>query len=132
MAVKWLDEPQAHDYDAAATYLSMLAEKATVDKTVAALKSAVPTYQAAKDILRAARLVLLPKSNAHVRADLAKISNGKKLSPILLVRGSEVLSAYVPGPRGPVFMTLIERSFGKAVTTRTWDTVQKIARAGAG
>lgn len=42
MAVKWLDEPEAHDYDAAATYLSMLAKKDAVDKTVAALKAARP------------------------------------------------------------------------------------------
>jgi hypothetical protein len=90
MAVKWLDEPEAHDYDAAATYLSMLAEKDAVDKTVAALKTAKPVYQKAKDILRAAGLSLLPESNPHVRADLGKISDGKKLSPILLVRGSAV------------------------------------------
>lgn len=90
MAVKWMDEPEAHDYDAAAAYLSMLAEKDAVDKTVAALKSAGPVTQEAKDILRAARLALLPENNAHVRADLAKISDGKKLSPILLVRGSAV------------------------------------------
>jgi hypothetical protein len=90
MAVKWLDEPEAHDYDAAAAYLSMLAEKDTVDKTVAALKAAQPVSQKAKDILRAAELRLLPEANAHVRADLGKISDGKKLSPILLVRGSAV------------------------------------------
>lgn len=93
MAVKWLDEPQAHDYDAAAAYLSMLAEKDAVDKTVAALKSGVPgvpAYQKAKDILRAAALALLPEGNTHVRADLAKIRDGKKISPILLVRGSAV------------------------------------------
>src|ERR1700722_14959990 len=90
MAVKWLDEPEAHDYDAAAAYLSMLAEKDAVDKTVAALKSAVTVTQKAKDILRAAALALLPESNGHVRADLSKISDGKKLSPILLVRGSAV------------------------------------------
>jgi uncharacterized protein (DUF1697 family) len=47
---------------------------------------------------------------------------------ILAMRGSEVLSAYVPGPQGPVFMTLIEKTFGKEVTTRTWETVQKVAR----
>ncbi len=47
---------------------------------------------------------------------------------ILRVAGGEVLSAYVPGPRGPVFMTLIERTFGKEVTTRTWDTVARVAR----
>jgi hypothetical protein len=90
MAVKWLDEPEAHDYDAAAVYLSMLAEKDAVDKTVAALKTAKPVYQKAKDILRAAGLALLAGSNTHVRADLGKISDGKKLSPILLVRGSAV------------------------------------------
>lgn len=40
---------------------------------------------------------------------------------------TEVYSAYVPGPKGPVFMTLLERTFGKDVTTRTWDTVIKVA-----
>jgi len=90
MAVKWLDEPEDHDYDAAAAYLSMLAEKDAVDKTVAALKAVKPVYQKAKDILRAAELALLPENNAHVRSDLSKISDGKKLSPILLVRGSAV------------------------------------------
>jgi hypothetical protein len=90
MAVKWLAEPEAHDYDAAADYLSMLAETDAVDKTVAALKAAAPVFQKAKDILRAAGLKLLPETNVHVRSDLAKISDGKKLSPILLVRGSAV------------------------------------------
>ena len=85
MAVKWLDEPEAHDYDAA--YLSMLADNDAVDKTVAALKAAKPVYQKAKDILRAAGLKLLPETNTHVRLDLAKISDGTKLS---LVRGSAV------------------------------------------
>lgn len=47
---------------------------------------------------------------------------------ILSVGESEVLSAYVPGPKGPVFMTLIEKTFGKEVTTRAWETVQKVAR----
>ena len=47
---------------------------------------------------------------------------------ILAVRGSEIFSAYLPTPKGPVFMTLIEKTFGKDQTTRTWDTVAKIAR----
>jgi uncharacterized protein (DUF1697 family) len=46
---------------------------------------------------------------------------------ILLVRGGEALGAYVRTPRGPVFMSLIEKTFGKDVTTRTWDTVRKVA-----
>lgn len=44
-------------------------------------------HRKAKDILRAARLVLLPEDNAHVTSDLTKIKEGKKLSPILMVRG---------------------------------------------
>lgn len=47
---------------------------------------------------------------------------------ILALRGSEIFSAYLPTPKGPVFMTLIEKTFGKDQTTRTWDTVAKIAR----
>lgn len=47
---------------------------------------------------------------------------------ILEVRGREVLSVYLPTPKGPVFMTLIEKTFGKDVTTRTWDTVKKVTR----
>ena len=48
---------------------------------------------------------------------------------ILAMEGGEVFSAYVPGPRGPVFMALIEKTFGTGVTTRTWDTVRKCAAA---
>ena len=48
---------------------------------------------------------------------------------ILSLQGRELFSAYVPGPKGPVFMTLIERTFGKDVTTRTWDTLRKVCAA---
>jgi uncharacterized protein (DUF1697 family) len=47
---------------------------------------------------------------------------------ILALTESEVFSAYVPSPRGPVFMALIEKTFGQALTTRTLDTVTKCAR----
>lgn len=48
---------------------------------------------------------------------------------ILALAGTEVLTAYVPSPKGPVFMTLLERTFGPDITTRTLDTVAKCARA---
>jgi uncharacterized protein (DUF1697 family) len=48
---------------------------------------------------------------------------------ILEVSGSEILAAYVPGSKGPVFMSLLERTFGKNITTRTLDTVRKCAVA---
>ena len=47
----------------------------------------------------------------------------------MLVKERAVFSAYVPSPKGPVFMTLIEKTFGKTVTTRTWETVGKIVKA---
>ena len=47
---------------------------------------------------------------------------------ILSLQGSEVFSAYVRSPKGPVFMTLIEKTFGKEQTTRTWETVAKVAQ----
>jgi uncharacterized protein (DUF1697 family) len=46
---------------------------------------------------------------------------------MLSMRGREIFTVYVPNPRGPVFMTLIEKTFGTQVTTRTWDTVRKCA-----
>jgi uncharacterized protein (DUF1697 family) len=48
---------------------------------------------------------------------------------ILKLEGTEVFSAYVPSDKGPVFMTLLERTFGADITTRTFDTVRKCARA---
>jgi uncharacterized protein (DUF1697 family) len=48
---------------------------------------------------------------------------------ILRADEREVFSAYVPGPRGPVFMVLLEKTFGATITTRTWDTVRKCAAA---
>lgn len=50
---------------------------------------------------------------------------------ILRLRGREVFSAYFVSPKGPVFMTLIEKTLGKEATTRTWETVERIARATA-
>jgi len=47
---------------------------------------------------------------------------------ILAIKDREIFSAYLPNPKGPVFMTLIDKTFGKDVTTRTWDTVAKVAR----
>ena len=83
----WKDQPDKHDYPAAANYLSLIADAAVVDAIVAQLKKApLSTYQA-KDLLRAARLELLPVTDAHVGADLAKMIQGIKLSPVLLVRG---------------------------------------------
>ncbi|WP_433577367.1 hypothetical protein [Nocardia brasiliensis] len=87
ISVQWKAEPEEHDYPAAADYLELLAGPKVVRAVVDDLRAAPLSYKKAKDILRAARLELLPPENAHVRRDLIKINNGKSLSPILLVRG---------------------------------------------
>ena len=48
---------------------------------------------------------------------------------ILAMDGREVFTAYVPSPRGPAFMALIQKTLGEKVTTRTWDTVRKCCSA---
>jgi uncharacterized protein (DUF1697 family) len=76
----------------------------------------------------------VPKNAKRVVTFLREAPTAKLALPIssegaaiYCVRGREIYSAYVPGPKGPVFMTLIEKTYGKDVTTRTWDTVRKVA-----
>jgi hypothetical protein len=85
--VIWKEDPDEHDYPSASAYLSLLAPDAEVARVVAALQAAAVIHQKAKDILRAARLPLLPVDNPHVASDLAKIDKDKPLSPVLLVGG---------------------------------------------
>ena len=83
----WQNEPDEHDFPAAADYLSLLVPANEVGKIVEALRSAETGHRKAKDLLRAGRLGLLPADNVHVKKDLAKVAAGKRLSPVLLVRG---------------------------------------------
>jgi uncharacterized protein (DUF1697 family) len=48
---------------------------------------------------------------------------------ILKLAAAEAFTAYVPSAKGPVFMALLQRTFGADVTTRTLDTVGRCARA---
>lgn len=48
---------------------------------------------------------------------------------ILKLAHTEVFSSYVPNEKGPVFMALLERTFGKDITTRTLETVRKCSVA---
>jgi hypothetical protein len=85
--VRWLPQPEDQDYPGAADYLSLLESDDVVATIVASLMTAPIQHRKAKDILRAAGLVLLPEDNAHVASDLKKIKEDKKLSPILMVKG---------------------------------------------
>jgi hypothetical protein len=87
VAEHWQDEPEEHDFPAAADFLSLVAPAGEVAKVVDALKAAQTEHLKAKDLLRASRLSLLAADNVHVKKDLAKVAAGKRLSPVLLVRG---------------------------------------------
>ncbi len=82
-AEHWQEQPEDHDFPAAADYLSLVAPTKEVTTVVEALRSAETTHRKAKDLLRASRLPLLPAENVHVKKDLAKVKEGKRLSPVL-------------------------------------------------
>jgi hypothetical protein len=85
----WQDEPEAHDFPAAADYLSLRFPEPAAAALVNALHGAETLHRKAKDLLRASALPLLPADDAHVERDLKKVRRGERLSPVLLVRGSE-------------------------------------------
>jgi hypothetical protein len=86
-SVHWKDEPDSHDYPAAASYLALVADPATADVLISALRHAPIEHYKAKDILRASGLPALPLENVHVAKDVAKVKADTALSPVLLVRG---------------------------------------------
>jgi len=87
--IKWLNEPEAHDYPTALSYLSLIFDKKTAKAYVKELKRTAVSQFKAKDIFRASGLSLLGVSNSHVETDQKKIRRGLKLSPLLLVRDLE-------------------------------------------
>lgn len=84
----WQDEPEAQDFPAAESYLSLLLGPAAAAKVAKALrKQQTLEHFAAKDILRASGLPLLAADDSEVAADLRKVKRGEKLSPVLLAQG---------------------------------------------
>jgi hypothetical protein len=116
----WKDEPEAQDFPAAESYLSLLIGPAEAAERVEALRTEQTFRQfAAKDILRAAGLPLLGPDDSEVAADLDKVKMGKKLSPILLVYGiplwvadgyHRVCASYHLGEKTPVPCRIVART----------------------
>lgn len=71
----------------------------------------------------AKRVVTFLREPRGGKLDLPIELDGARL---LGLRGGELFTAYLPSAKGPVFMTLIQKTFGDDVTTRTWDTVKKV------
>lgn len=77
---RWNNEPTESDLQAACDYLSLCGEY-----MINGGRSALgPLHYKAKDILRAARLPLLPKKNPNVTKHLDKWQAGRKTDPVLL------------------------------------------------
>jgi len=86
--IKWLSQPEEHDYPAAKSYLSLLYDEQTANAHVDELRRAPLVGFKAKDIFRASGLSLLGISNVHVEKDQQKLQSGHELSPLLLIRDS--------------------------------------------
>lgn len=83
----WLAKPLDEDYRAARDYLTLLFQTPDVAALVRRLRAAHVVEYQAKDLLRASQTHLLDKDNPHVADQLKKIKKGKKMSPVLLVKG---------------------------------------------
>jgi hypothetical protein len=89
-----LVERAEHDYPSPASFLNLVARSARVE-VLTALLSQVPTmHHAAKDVLRAAGLPLLPHDDPEVAKDLTRLADEVALSPGLLGQRQGVL--FVP------------------------------------
>ena len=96
----------------------------TIVRPTSALRALIESdpYAAFQLPAEAKRVVTFLREPPAARPALPIERDGAR---ILATTGREVLSAYLPNPRGPAFMTLIEKTFGTGVTTRTWETVKR-------
>jgi hypothetical protein len=84
--IRWRAEPESHNYPAAESYLSLIYDRPTVTRLVRKLRRAPVSSFKSRDIFRASGLSLLGIGSRHIARDRKKIREGKKLSPLLLVR----------------------------------------------
>jgi uncharacterized protein (DUF1697 family) len=82
-------------------------------------------YQAFRLPANAKRIVTFLLEPPAAKLTLPQEIHGAR---ILAIDGNHVFSAYTPTPKGPVFMTLLDKTFGSEQTTRTWQTVSKVAK----
>lgn len=88
-SVKWMKEPEAHDWDAAVDFLSLTMDANAAKRLVLSMRQSGQRRSfKAKDILRASQLPLLPADDAHVAKAIHKAKRGEAISPILLLRGA--------------------------------------------
>ncbi len=84
--IKWLSEPENHNYPAAESYLNLIYDELKASLFVKKLRKAEIVEFKSKDVFRASSLSLIGISNEHVQKNIDEINNGTSISPILLVR----------------------------------------------
>ena len=85
--IRWLPQAVKKDYEAARTYLCLLFSDKDAREIVQRLRKAPTIAFPAKDILRASQTHLLDADDDKVHDTLKAIKKGKKISPVLLIRG---------------------------------------------
>ena len=85
--LKWSEKEEGDDFEAAFKFLSLLCSDRKARALVKSLRESKPLEHAAKDLLRAAELPLLPRDDPHVDEDLKRIQKAKPLAPVLLISG---------------------------------------------
>jgi hypothetical protein len=83
----WKKKPEAEDYAGALNFIMLLYSPAKCAGLIKSLRTAKTVERAAKDLLRASQLPLLPRDEPHVDADMKRIRKRKPLAPVLLIRG---------------------------------------------
>src|SRR5262245_22421041 len=100
----------------------------TIVRSTSALRNMLEAdpYAAFALPVNAKRVVTFLRKPHKAKVSVPREVDGAR---ILAVNGREIFTAYLPSPRGPAFMALIEKTFGSDLTTRTWDTIKKCAVA---
>lgn len=83
--LRWKDDVDDHDYEAARQYLSLKLTPHQAAAIVRHLRRTEVVERRANDILRSARREPLDLSDPGVHRNLVKVVDGTRLSPVLVV-----------------------------------------------
>jgi hypothetical protein len=86
IGIRWLQEPEDHDFKAAKAYLSLIYDDSVAKSYVKKLKRAAIRECRAGDILRASGVTLPAAGDIQSEMVRREIESGRSLSPVLLVR----------------------------------------------
>ena len=110
--LRWTNQGAASDFEAARKYLSLIASDAKVSALVKNLRKTKIVDHAAKDLLRAAELPLLPRDDPHVDEDLKKSTRESRWRQFLL------FAATSPSDSRSSWRTAITGSARSVISTR--------------